>query len=225
MISLIRILSLLVLLALASGCANRSEVKQLAPAMSRPASVPRQAEATGAIFRTDAPQRGLFDDRRARYVGDIITIVLQETVTSSKQAGTTLTRKESMNQSVGTVSRLPLKALQGLNFTGSENDSAANSGSSTQSGVFTGTIATTVAEVLPNGNLLVSGDKDIQINQGVQHLRFSGIVNPINVRPDNTIASTAVANARLEYREDGTLGDNAIVGGLLRFFIKAATLF
>jgi len=82
-----------------------------------------------------------------------------------------------------------------------------------------------VAEVLPNGNLLVSGDKDIQINQGVQHLRFSGIVNPINVRPDNTIASTAVANARLEYREDGTLGDNAIVGGLLRFFIKAATLF
>jgi len=146
-------------------------------------------------------------------------------VTSSKQAGTTLTRKESMNQSVGTVSRLPLKALQGLNFTGSENDSAANSGSSTQSGVFTGTIATTVAEVLPNGNLLVAGDKDIQINQGVQHLRFSGIVNPINVRPDNTIASTAVANARLEYREDGTLGDNAIVGGLLRFFIKAATLF
>jgi flagellar L-ring protein precursor FlgH len=225
MIRATRVFPLIVLLALASGCANRSEVKQLAPSMSRPASVPRQAEATGAIFRTDAPQRGLFDDRRARYVGDIITIVLQETVTSSKQAGTTLTRKESMNQSVGTVSRLPLKALQGLNFTGSENDAAANSGSSTQSGVFTGTIATTVAEVLPNGNLLVSGDKDIQINSGVQRLRFSGIVNPVNVRPDNTIASTAVANARLEYREDGTLGDNAIVGGLLRFFIKAATLF
>ena len=225
MIRAIRVLPLIVLLALASGCANRSEVKQLAPAMSRPASVPRQVEATGAIFRTDAPQRGLFDDRRARYVGDIITIVLRETVTSSKQAGTTLTRKESMNESVGAVSGLPLKSLQGLSFTGSENNSAANSGSSTQSGVFTGTIATTVAEVLPNGNLLVSGDKDIQINSGVQHLRFSGIVNPVNVRPDNTIASTAVANARLEYREDGTLGDNAIVGGLLRFFIKAATLF
>jgi len=225
MIRATRVFPLIVLLALASGCANRSEVKQLAPAMSRPTSVPRQVEATGAIFRTDAPQRGLFDDRRARYVGDIITIVLRETVTSSKQAGTTLTRKESMNESVGAVSGLPLKSLQGLSFTGSENNSAANSGSSTQSGVFTGTIATTVAEVLPNGNLLVSGDKDIQINSGVQHLRFSGIVNPVNVRPDNTIASTAVANARLEYREDGTLGDNAIVGGLLRFFIKAATLF
>jgi len=225
MIRATRVFPLIVLLALASGCANRSEVKQLAPAMSRPTSVPRQVEATGAIFRTDAPQRGLFDDRRARYVGDIITIVLRETVTSSKQAGTTLTRKESMNESVGAVSGLPLKSLQGLSFTGSENNSAANSGSSTQSGVFTGTIATTVAEVLPNGNLLVSGDKDIQINSGVQHLRFSGIVNPVNVRPDNTIASTAVANARLEYREDGTLGDNAIVGGLLRFCIKAATLF
>ncbi|NBT07048.1 MAG: hypothetical protein EBS54_10235 [Betaproteobacteria bacterium] len=91
MIRATRVLPLIVLLALASGCANRSEVKQLAPAMSRPTSVPRQVEATGAIFRTDAPQRGLFDDRRARYVGDIITIVLRETVTSSKQAGTTLT--------------------------------------------------------------------------------------------------------------------------------------
>jgi flagellar L-ring protein precursor FlgH len=216
---------LAVLLTLTAGCANRSEVKQLAPAMSRPASVPRQAEATGAIFRTDAPQRGLFDDRRARFVGDVITVVLQETVTSSKQTATSLARKESISEKVGTVSGLPLKTLENLSFNTTEDNKAANSGSSSQSGVFTGTIATTVAEVLPNGNLLVSGDKDIQINQGVQHMRFSGIVNPINVRPDNTIASTAVANARLEYREDGTLGDNAIVGGLLRFFIKAATLF
>jgi flagellar L-ring protein precursor FlgH len=82
-----------------------------------------------------------------------------------------------------------------------------------------------VAEVLPNGNLVVAGDKEIQINYGVQHLRFSGIVNPLNVRPDNSVFSTAVANARLEYREDGTLGDNAILGGLMRFFIKASTLF
>jgi len=215
----------LLLAVLATGCANRSEVQQLAPAMSRPMSPPPQVQATGAIYRTDVPQRGLFDDRRARNVGDVITVVLRENVTSTKQAGTTLARKSSIDDSVGAVSGLPLKTLQGLQFSASENKSADNSGSSTQSGDFTGTIATTVAEVLPNGNLLVSGDKQIQINYGVQHLRFSGIINPVNVRPDNSIQSTAVANARLEYREDGALGDNAIIGGLMRFFIKAATLF
>lgn len=208
-----------------AGCANRSEVKQLAPAMSRAAPLSPPPQATGAIYRADAPGRGLFDDRRARFVGDVITVVLQETVTSSKQAATTLARKESISESVGAISGLPLKTLQGLSFNAEENNAANNSGSSSQRGAFTGTIATTVAEVLPNGNLLVSGDKQIQINYGVQHLRFSGIVNPVNVRPDNTIQSTAVANARLEYREDGALGDNAIIGGLMRFFLKAATLF
>ena len=83
----------------------------------------------------------------------------------------------------------------------------------------------TVAEVMPNGNLLVSGDKQIQINYGVQHLRFSGIVNPVDVRPNNTVLSTAVANARLEYREEGAIGDNMVLGGLMRMFIKAVTLF
>jgi len=223
--ALYRAALLLALATLGAGCANRSEVQQLAPAMSRPAPARQALEPTGAIFRTDAQQRGLFDDRRARNVGDVITVVLQETVSSSKQAASTLSRTSSIEDSVGTVSGLPLKTLQGLQFTASEDKSADNSGSSTQSGAFTGTIATTVAEVLPNGNLLVSGDKQIQINYGVQHLRFSGIVNPVNVLPNNTIQSTAVANARLEYREDGALGDNAILGGLMRLFIKAATIF
>jgi flagellar P-ring protein precursor FlgI len=183
------------------------------------------AEATGAIFRTDTPQRGLFDDRRARNVGDTITVVLQETG-EQFQAGWQQIGARVLDRRLGRHrQRAAAEDLQGLQFTASENKSADNSGSSTQSGAFTGTIATTVAEVLPNGNLLVSGDKQIQINYGVQHLRFSGIVNPVNVRPENTIQSTAVANARLEYREDGAIGDNAIIGGLMRLFIKAATHF
>ena len=215
----------LLVLASLAGCANRSEVQQLAAPMTRPPVDMPPPQATGAIYRPDLRQRTLFDDRRARFVGDVITVLLQETVTSSKQAATTLARKESISESVGAVSGLPLKTLQGLSFNAEENNAANNNGTSSQRGAFTGTIATTVAEVLPNGNLLVSGDKQIQINYGVQHLRFSGIVNPVNVRPDNTIQSTAVANARLEYREDGALGDNAIIGGLMRFFLKAATLF
>lgn len=219
-----RAVSLALLALLLAACANHSDVAQLAPAVVRPPEMP-PVEANGAIYRPELNQRTLFEDRRARHVGDSIIVVLAERVASTKQAATKLGRKSSINDSIGTISGLPFKTLQGLQFSGSENKSADNNGSSTQSGELTGTIATTVAEVLPNGNLLVAGDKQIQINQGVQHLRFSGIVNPVNVRPDNTVISSAVANARLEYREDGALGDNAILGGLMRFFIKAATLF
>lgn len=221
-----KVLVSLAVLAAVVGCsANRSEVRQLAAPMTRPPMDMPTQQATGAIYRPDLQQRTLFDDRRARRLGDMLTIVLQERVTSSKQADTALKRSESNNIAVGTVSGLPLKALQGAGFTSDTNLSADNSGSSSRSGNFTGTIAVTVAEVLPNGNLLVSGDKQIQINTGVEHLRFSGIVNPVDVRPNNTVLSTAVANARLEYREDGFIGDNTIVGGLMRLFIKASTLF
>jgi len=221
-----KVLVSLAVLAAVVGCsANRSEVRQLAAPMTRPPVDMPAPQATGAIYRPDLQQRTLFDDRRARRLGDTLTIVLQERVTSSKQAATELKRGESNDISVGNVSGLPLKTLQGVGFTSDTNLNADNSGSSSRSGNFTGTIAVTVAEVLPNGNLLVSGDKQIQINTGVEHLRFSGIVNPVDVRPNNTVLSTAVANARLEYREDGFIGDNTIVGGLMRLFIKASTLF
>lgn len=218
------ILALVVVAGLV-GCANRSEVRQLAAPMTRPPVDVPTPQVTGAIYRPDLQQRTLFDDRRARRVGDSLTIVLQERVTSNKQAATSLERSESSDISVGRVSGLPLKTLQGIGFSHDTSLNADNSGSSSRSGNFTGTIAVTVAEVLPNGNLLVSGDKQIQINTGVEHLRFSGIVNPVDVRPNNTILSTAVANARLEYREEGFIGDNTVIGGLMRLFLKAATLF
>jgi len=213
-------------LATLAGCAgNRSEVRQLAAPMTRPSIDVPTPQATGAIYRPDLQQRTLFDDRRARRLGDSLVIVLQERVTSNTQAATSLERKDSSDLSVGRVSGLPLKTLQGVGFSHDSSLNADNSGTSSRSGNFTGTIAVTVAEVLPNGNLLVSGDKQIQINSGVEHLRFSGIVNPIDVRPNNTVLSTAVANARLEYREEGFIGDNMVLGGLMRLFLKAATLF
>ncbi len=215
----------LLVLAGLSGCANRSEVKQLAAPMTRPPVDVPTPQATGAIYRPDLQQRTLFDDRRARRTGDSLVIVLQERITSNKQAATSLERSDSSDISVGRVTGLPVKTLQGLGFTHDNSLNADNSGTSSRSGNFTGTIAVTVAEVLPNGNLLVSGDKQIQINTGVEHLRFSGIVNPVDVRPNNTVLSTAVANARLEYREEGAIGDNMVLGGLMRMFIKAVTFF
>lgn len=221
-----RIATLLLAIAAGlAGCANRSEVKQLAAPMTRPPVDVPTPQATGAIYRPDLQQRTLFDDRRARRVGDSLVIVLQERVTSNKQAATSLERSDSSDISVGRVTGLPVKTLQGLGFSHDSSLNADNSGSSSRSGNFTGTIAVTVAEVMPNGNLLVSGDKQIQINTGVEHLRFSGIVNPVDVRPNNTVLSTAVANARLEYREEGAIGDNMVLGGLMRMFIKAVTFF
>ena len=88
-------------------------------------------------------------------------------------------------------------------------------------GTFTGTITTTVIEVLPNGNLLVSGEKQIAVNQGNEFIRFSGVVNPVYVTGANTVQSTQVADARVEYRANGYLDEVQTMGWMQRFFLTA----
>jgi flagellar L-ring protein precursor FlgH len=85
--------------------------------------------------------------------------------------------------------------------------------------VFTGTITVTVIEVLPNGNLLVSGEKQVAIGHGQEYIRLSGIVNPYFVNAANTIASSQVADARIEYKESGAISEAQVIGWLARFFL------
>ena len=86
--------------------------------------------------------------------------------------------------------------------------------------MFTGSITVTVIEVLPNGNLLVSGEKQVSIAQGTEYIRLSGIVNPIFITPANSIASSQVADARIEYKESGSISEAQVMGWLARFFLS-----
>jgi flagellar L-ring protein precursor FlgH len=181
---------------------------------------PRQfaAPANGAIYSV-ASARPLFEDRRARFVGDIITINIVEKTSASKNSENKATRKASVEAAVPTVAGLPVKSLQGLDLKASSENEFNGKGENTSKNDFTSTLTVTVIEVLPNGNLLVSGEKQIGLKEGVEFIRFSGVVNPNTVTTSNTVQSTQVADARIEYKANGFIDSAQSMGWLNRFFL------
>jgi flagellar L-ring protein precursor FlgH len=212
----------LTLAALAlSGCAAIQTTPPTAvhqPMSVRPADPPRAVVANGAIFQPGVG-RTLFEDRRARQVGDTLTINLVERTSAQKSANSSATRNSSLTGGITASSKLPLGGLNGLNAEAGVDSEFAGAGAAAANNVFTGTITVTVIDVLPNGNLLVSGEKMLAINQGNEFIRFSGVVNANHVTSANTVQSTQVADARIEYRGSGFIDESNNMGWLHRFFV------
>lgn len=174
----------------------------------------------GSIFDADN-SRPLFEDIKARYVGDILIVILVEKTKGKKTANTEITKERTgstgtttlFGRTLGTdTNHNPLN--MGINTT----NEFTGEGDSDQSNSLTGTIAVTVAEVLPNGNLVVRGQKRTHINQGDEFIKISGIVRPVDIGQDNTILSTRIANAQITYSGAGVLADSNAMGWLSRFF-------
>jgi flagellar L-ring protein FlgH len=167
----------------------------------------------GAIYQA-AAYRPLFEDRRARHIGDMLTINIIEK-TSAVKAGAS-----SGNKS-GTASFGMPGVLKGT-FGGSVSTDAAtkfsDADNQSASNTFTGTIGVTVTEVLPNGNLIVAGEKQVAMNKGVEFIRFSGMVSPDNIGTGNTVSSTQVADARVEYRTNSQIDRAEMTAMVSRFF-------
>lgn len=209
------------LLALLSGCASIYPTPPTAvhqPMTARPEAHAQVGPANGAIYRT-AVARPLFEDRRARHVGDTITINLVERTTAQKSANATAARNSTMAGGITGISRLPLGGLAGLNVEAGADSDFSGKGAAAANNAFNGTITVTVIDVYPNGNLLVSGEKMLAINQGNEFIRFSGVINPNNVSAANTVQSTQVADARIEYRGSGFIDESNTMGWLQRFFV------
>jgi len=200
------------------GCASSQTVSVHQPLTVRPSEPKSPAYAGGAIFSA-ANYQPLFEDRRARNVGDTLIIAINEKINASKDSSTKTDRTGAITASVPTISGLPGKSIQGLSVDGKSSNSFEGKGEVASNNSFTGTITVTVLEVLPNGNMLVSGEKQIGINRGTEFIRFSGVVNPANIVAGNTVASTQVADARIEYRADGPIDEAQVVGWMARFFL------
>lgn len=176
----------------------------------------------GAIFQASHSQ-GLFEDYKARRIGDVLTIILNER-TNARKAATASTSKDSeLELALGNINIAgrPVGGLEALSLfgaTGSGGRSFDGAGSAAQSNQLDGRITVTVAEVLTNGNLLVQGEKWLGINQGSEYVRFRGIVRPVDISAANTVASTQVANAQVYYGGTGALADSNAQGWLSRFF-------
>lgn len=208
-------------LALLSGCAAIQATPPSAvhqPMSVRPEAMATALPANGAIYQT-VQARPLFEDRRARRIGDTITINLVERNTAQKSANANATRNGNMSAGIGPINRLPLKGLNGLELEAEAESDFNGKGAAAANNVFNGTITVTVIDVYPNGNLLVSGEKMVAINQGNEFIRFSGVINPNNVTTANTVQSTQVADARIEYRGSGFIDESNTMGWLQRFFV------
>lgn len=163
----------------------------------------------------------LFEDRRARSVGDTIIVTLNERTNASKSSESNVDRSGSIDFSVPSLLGIPLSFLKKhATVEAKSNNSFDGGGESSSKNNFIGTITVTVIEALPNGNLVVSGEKQIGINQGQEFIRLSGVINPIHVMA-NTISSTQIADARIEYRANGYIDEAQTMGWLSRFFLNA----
>jgi flagellar L-ring protein precursor FlgH len=164
--------------------------------------------------------RPLFEDRRARYVGDTVTVVINESTTASKNAALSAARDASVSAGITSVQGLPGKSLQGTNLAGAAASKQDTKDSTTANNAFTGTITASVIDVLPNGNLVVSGEKQIGINGEIEKLRFSGVVNPVFIVNGNQVSSSTVADARIEVGTHSEVKPEQVIGSMARFFFS-----
>ncbi|WP_082443261.1 MULTISPECIES: flagellar basal body L-ring protein FlgH [unclassified Sphingomonas] len=171
--------------------------------------------ATGAIFQADQGYAALYEGWRAKKVGDPLTIVLVERTSASKSAGSKLDSSGGFSitpPSVGPLSFDPniAKASGGRNFGGT--------GTADQTNALSGELSVTIAEVYPNGTMLVQGRKQVTLNRGDEFVAIKGIVRMADVDANNRVPSTRVADARISYTGKGDVARASRQGWLSRFF-------
>lgn len=173
----------------------------------------------GAIYAEGA-ELSLFSDPRARRVGDILTIVLREATSATKSASTTTTKETDIDLPGPTIAGRPVTSngtpILDTSITG--NREFDGGGSQSQSNRLQGNITVTVMNRLPNGNLVVQGQKWLRLNHGDEFVQIVGVVRPLDVRDDNTVSSDRVADARISYGGKGVIANANQPGWLDRFF-------
>ena len=210
----------LLLLAVLGGCAYIPRQNIVTGPTSSPPQPPPVPVANGSIYQANYV-RPLFEDRRPRGIGDILTVVLNERVNAAKNSSASASRDASGSLTVKAAPALTgglVGAGQDMDMSG-KNDFGGKGAAAANNSV-TGTISVTVRDVLPNGNLSIIGERQIGINQGTEYIRLSGIVNPRFITAQNTIQSTQIADARIEYYGDGFIDEAQRMGWLQRFFLN-----
>jgi len=213
------ILLFTVVTALLAGCAVTPPSIVQHPTTVKPERIAASA-VNGSIYQA-ASYRPMFEDYRARVVGDVIIMSIVESTSAGKTAAASDTKAGSVAYSAPTILGLPAATTAKAGVSTSSSNKFSDAGAITSSNNFTGTMGLTVLEILPNGNLVVSGEKQIALDKSVEYIRFSGVVSPATV-VDNTVSSTQGADARVEYRTDSRYDSAELSSELARFFMSLA---
>lgn len=218
------ILLMLAMPTLLAACATpppATAIKE--PLNARPQAVAASA-GNGAIFQTgdSRPKTALalFEDRKARHVGDTLTVNLVEKTEAKRKSETTDERKANASLNIpGPVVLGNGPIVGATTWVPSASNKQEFKDNETNSNEFKGAITVTVVEVLANGHLVVAGEKQVAINNDTEYIRLAGVVNPAQISAANTVNSTQLANVQLESKNAQSL-DVAQVGSLLaRFFL------
>ena len=202
--------------ALVSACGSQAmpvKTNDFSPVL--PAAIIEKTVADGSIY-SGGINDGLFGDRKAYRVGDIITIILREKTLSEKSASNVTSRKANNTAVAGIGLGDPALATA---FTTSNIDNAG-SGAVKQSNTLGGDISATVVRALTNGNLIIRGEKMIALNDGNEYIQISGMIRSEDVQPDNTVLSKRIANAEITYSGDGDYVDATKAGWGTKLFYK-----
>lgn len=206
------------------GCASINNYRVPPVEVGAPPPVVAQATApapvaNGAIYQA-ASYRPMFEDHRARLPGDTLIVNIVEKVSASQKSTSSIDKTGELS---GAVTALPLinpNSFGRASAAGSSSNTFGGKGATESSNDFNGTITVLVTGVLPNGHLMVQGEKQIGVNANVDVLRFSGQVDPRAIQPGNSVPSTQIANVRVEHRSRGQQGDAQVMGWLSRVFLS-----
>ena len=181
-----------------------------------PPPIPRT---DGAIYQA-GQQMELFADLKARRIGDILTIKLNESTAASKNAETKTSKATAVANTGPTIfgKTITTKGVPILNTSMTGSDTFDGAGAVTQSNSLAGSLTVTVIDVQANGNLVVQGDKALHLNQGDEYVHIAGVVRPADIATDNTVTSDKIADAHISYSGKGVVDSTNRVGWLARFF-------
>jgi len=205
-----------------AACASHQDSIVDTPMLPPLTSAPLNVNTQGAIYQAGSSLL-LYETPRAQHIGDVLTIRLSESYSGNSSADTSASRDSDITATAADQSTGAAARLARLFNIGSASTSFKGKGAMTDTNGMTGTLAVTVIGTMPTGNLLVSGEKLIAMNGNRDRLRLSGIINPKDIEAGNYVASSKVANARIEQAGQGIVSDATTVGWLQRMFLSVLT--
>jgi len=212
----LRFLALFAIVYLLQGCAAEPVDMVLRPSPDfqpvYPLAADRQKIATGGIY-SNRQSDAWFGRGRNYQVGDIITVLLNESTQAARTQNTDVSResKNSLPSGLNTQLATMSPFLKGIDVT-ANNNSSKGAGKADQQASLSGSVAVTVVEILANGNLMVRGEKKLGLSEGTEVIQVSGVIRPEDVGPNSTVQSRRLANAQIAYRGSGDLANATKAG-------------
>jgi flagellar L-ring protein precursor FlgH len=214
-------LFLIIILSIFSGCAEKRDLVQKDPPIYT--APPQPSPAKGSIWVGESASNTLFADKKARYVNDIVTIVISEVSQGTNKASTDTSRSSDSTAGIDAFlgldhSILSRNAGMGskIEIGGSSSSNLKGTGNTTRGGQLEAVITARVIRVLDNGNLVIEGRRQLTVNEEDQYIIITGVIRPEDISSDNSIASQYIADARIVYTGQGIINDKMRPGWMTR---------